>query len=69
MDNDLYNLMKSMVKKAQAISKYDQYLVDASESGCSECAALWQEMQAEDTKRLSEMKKIFKAHFYKFNEF
>ncbi len=69
IDNDLYNLMKATIKKAQAISKYDMYLTDSSNSGCAECAALWQKLKEMDMEILKEMKKVFKAHFYKFNEY
>ncbi len=64
MDNDLYNLMKATVKKAQSISKYGRYLEDSV--NCPECKTLWKKLRTEDMAQLEEMKAVFrKVHLPK----
>lgn len=68
MDDDLYNLMKAMVKRAQAIFGYTVCLQDAAKCDCPECASLWTNLRAQDQKALKEMKAVFQMHFHKFKE-
>ena len=60
MNNHTYNLIKSLTKKAQAVSKYDTYLRDAG--SCEECKNLWSNLKNEDESQLEEIKKVLESH-------
>lgn len=60
MNNHTYNLIKSLTKKAQALSKYETYLSDAAD--CDECKNLWQRLTKEDEAQLAEIKKVLENH-------
>ena len=60
MDNHIYNLIKSLSKKAQVVSKYDAYLKDAG--SCETCQNLWNKLKSEDQLQLQEIKKVLQSH-------
>jgi hypothetical protein len=60
MDDHYYNLVKSLSKKAQAVSKYDRYIHDASE--CEQCKSLWESLKEKENRQIEKIKDVLKDH-------
>lgn len=50
MENHIYNLMKAVVKKGQAIWRYDKYKADSTD--CASCQEIWKKIHADDEAHL-----------------
>ncbi|MBI2315379.1 hypothetical protein HYU93_04990 [Candidatus Daviesbacteria bacterium] len=60
MDNHSYNLIKALIKKANAVLVYEQNLKDSPD--CGECRPMWKKLKEEDKKHLEELKKLLYSH-------
>ena len=60
MDNHIYNLIKSSIKRSESIWKYQQYKEDSQ--GCLECQKLWDTLKQIDEQALSLLKQTLESH-------
>ena len=63
LDNHIYNLIKAIIKRSQAVWKYESYIQDSGD--CEECRMLWNRMREADSRLLEELKKALESHAQK----
>lgn len=63
LDNSNYNLMEEITQLSQSLARYDTYMHDAEQSGCSQCQSLWKDLRQRHEQDLDRLVQHLGEHF------
>jgi hypothetical protein len=62
MKNHNYNLITELSEQLRGLWRFEQYIKDAQESGCQECARIWQELRDGKMNLVERLRKEVENH-------
>ena len=62
MKNHNYNLVTELSEQLRGLWRFEQYVKDAQDSGCQECARIWQELKSEKQSLVERLRKEVENH-------
>lgn len=62
MKNHNYNLVTELSEQLRGLWRFEQYIKDAQDSGCQECARIWQELKDDKTNLVERLRKEVENH-------
>lgn len=62
MKNHNYNLITELSEQLRGLWRFEQYVKDARDCGCSGCAGIWQELKNQKIDLIERLRKEVENH-------